>query len=158
MFTNTAGYAAGDSGRIIMSTDNGVTWTPMISGTTENLNAIQFSTDSTGWVVGDNGVIRTLQPVPTGMQNVLAENSGLNVFPNPVADGTFSLTFKTPSCESFELFIYDAQGKLLARTRHAVQQSGAEQTLSGLSLPEVGVYLLKIQAGETVLKKRIVRK
>jgi photosystem II stability/assembly factor-like uncharacterized protein len=54
--TNT-GYAVGDFGTIIKTTDGGTHWTLSASGTAQHLNSVYFTDFSTGYVAGDGGVI-----------------------------------------------------------------------------------------------------
>jgi photosystem II stability/assembly factor-like uncharacterized protein len=57
-FINSAsGWAVGDGGLIIRSSDGGVTWRPLASGTHVNLHDVQFLDSDHGWAVGDNGTI-----------------------------------------------------------------------------------------------------
>jgi photosystem II stability/assembly factor-like uncharacterized protein len=51
LWTRTPGWAVGDSGSILSTTDGGVTWMPQSSGTTDLLNAVSFVDINTGWVV-----------------------------------------------------------------------------------------------------------
>ena len=51
-------WIAGDNGRIYATTNYGISWFPQTSGVTDNLNDIQFRSQSEGIVVGDNGVVR----------------------------------------------------------------------------------------------------
>ena len=66
----TSGFAVGWGGRILQSTDMGITWTDETSGTSANLNDVSFVSDgSTGIAVGDSGtILRTTnggEPTPT---------------------------------------------------------------------------------------------
>lgn len=54
---SNTGYAAGTNGKIIKTTNGGITWTTQNSGVTSILRAVYFSSTSTGWVVGDAGKI-----------------------------------------------------------------------------------------------------
>jgi photosystem II stability/assembly factor-like uncharacterized protein len=51
------GYAVGDGGTILKSTDGGMTWGGLVSGTTRALYDLYFFNDSDGLAVGDNGMI-----------------------------------------------------------------------------------------------------
>jgi photosystem II stability/assembly factor-like uncharacterized protein len=42
---------------ILASADGGVTWTDQVSPTSQVLNGVWFVNGSTGWAVGDNGVV-----------------------------------------------------------------------------------------------------
>lgn len=54
------GWAVGDVGTIMHTTDAGVTWRVQTSQTNANLNAVHFSDPAAGWAVGNLGtVLRT---------------------------------------------------------------------------------------------------
>lgn len=52
-----AGFAVGDAGTILKTTDAGATWAPLSSGTTRALHDVYFFNDTDGLAVGDNGLI-----------------------------------------------------------------------------------------------------
>jgi hypothetical protein len=53
-----SGFAVGWTGRILKSTDSGVTWSPQTSGTSVDLFNVHFASDGlTGIVVGQGGTI-----------------------------------------------------------------------------------------------------
>ncbi|MBI5701547.1 hypothetical protein HZC34_06905 [Candidatus Saganbacteria bacterium] len=57
-FIDTAtGYAVGNGGAILKTTDGGATWTAQTSGSTQILNDVYFLNSSVGWASGDNGTI-----------------------------------------------------------------------------------------------------
>jgi photosystem II stability/assembly factor-like uncharacterized protein len=51
-------YAVGNGGTILRSTNAGVDWVQLSSGTTRNLNALSISNRTGAFAVGDSGVIR----------------------------------------------------------------------------------------------------
>ncbi|MCB9068053.1 MAG: hypothetical protein H6629_09630 [Calditrichae bacterium] len=55
--TDLVGWAVGDNGTIIMTTNKGITWESQTLGSSANLNAVDFQNDSIGWVCGDNGAV-----------------------------------------------------------------------------------------------------
>ena len=66
----TSGFAVGWGGRILHSTDIGITWTDQTSGTSANLNDVSFASDALrGIAVGDSGTILWTanggEPVPS---------------------------------------------------------------------------------------------
>src|SRR4030095_3022381 len=66
----TSGFAVGWGGRIVHSTDTGITWTDQASGTFANLNDVSFASDALrGIAVGDSGTILWTanggEPAPT---------------------------------------------------------------------------------------------
>ena len=51
------GYAVGDGGTILKTSDNGAHWSSINSGTSVALHAIRFREPDTGYAVGDHGTI-----------------------------------------------------------------------------------------------------
>jgi len=54
----THGWAVGDSGTILATTDAGATWTPQVSGVSVSLADVFFLNAGEGWAVGGSGTIR----------------------------------------------------------------------------------------------------
>ena len=54
---NSTGWASGENGVILKTTDGGDTWSKQDSKTEVTLKAISFIDDNTGWIVGDEGTI-----------------------------------------------------------------------------------------------------
>ncbi|MBK9096993.1 MAG: T9SS type A sorting domain-containing protein [bacterium] len=53
------GWAVGDSGTILYTTNSGVDWVQQTSGINLNLVDISFVDANTGWVVGENFILKT---------------------------------------------------------------------------------------------------
>jgi photosystem II stability/assembly factor-like uncharacterized protein len=53
----TNGWAVGDSGTILRTTNGGENWSTQSSGTIINLNDVTFIDENIGWAVGENGII-----------------------------------------------------------------------------------------------------
>lgn len=65
-------FAAGDSGTIIHSTNNGLAWTPFSTGTFETFSSTSFMSPTSGFAVGTNGEAQiyngaSWSPIPTGV-------------------------------------------------------------------------------------------
>lgn len=56
--TPGTGYIVGSGGSIIKTTNGGTTWTNLTSGTTNDIQALYFTTTSIGYVVGLSGTLR----------------------------------------------------------------------------------------------------
>lgn len=63
-------FIAGDSGKILWSSDNGDQWSVVPTGTAENLNAVSFFFIDTGCAVGDNGTILRLAKSGEGYAHI----------------------------------------------------------------------------------------
>ncbi len=61
---SNAGWAVGDSGIILNTTNGGTNWTNQSGATSDNLNSVYFETSSTGWIVGEN--VRILKSTDGG--------------------------------------------------------------------------------------------
>ena len=51
------GWAVGDTGTILSTTDGGTSWTDQTSGTSVSLNSVSFFNENRGWAVGSTGTI-----------------------------------------------------------------------------------------------------
>lgn len=69
----THGWAVGDGGTVIRTTDNGETWRVQDVGTTANLNAVAAVSQGRGYIVGDGGLV------------LVSTNTGASWTPRPIA-------------------------------------------------------------------------
>ena len=51
------GWAVGDAGTILFTSNSGQDWGVQSSNTANSLSSVQFSNEQTGWIVGANGYI-----------------------------------------------------------------------------------------------------
>ncbi len=68
------GYAVGEWGTILFSSDHGLTWEIQYEGVTDNLRDIALADSITAWIVGDNGMI--LKTTNNGF-NWIEQNGGI---------------------------------------------------------------------------------
>jgi len=94
---------------------------------------------------------------PTSAVEAALSQPALTVFPNPFRSEA-SLSFTLPTAGPATLELYDAQGRLVRRLYSGATEAGQAQqvALSGASLP-VGLYLVRLTAGRTVLTQRLVK-
>ena len=52
VFDENTAIAVGEAGTIIKTTDKGISWISLTSGTSSDLNSVYFVDSDTGWVVG----------------------------------------------------------------------------------------------------------
>jgi photosystem II stability/assembly factor-like uncharacterized protein len=75
LVTPTIGYAVGDNGTILKTTDGGTTWALQSSGTTNPLRDISFISENIGTVVGEFGtILRTTNGGMNWKQQTDSEN------------------------------------------------------------------------------------
>ena len=70
------GYAVGDAGTILKTTDAGTTWTAQLSGTVNGIEAVYFPHADTGYAVGDTGII--LKTIDGGVSWISQESGTMN--------------------------------------------------------------------------------
>jgi len=79
-FVNTnTGWAVGDDGAILHTTNGGTLWSQQESGATRDLQAVQFLSPTTGWIVGsilhttdggENWASQSVEPACTGFRDL----------------------------------------------------------------------------------------
>ena len=57
LFNENNGWAVGDSGTVLKTTNDGIDWIEQLSCVTNKLNAVCFIDANNGWAVGDSGII-----------------------------------------------------------------------------------------------------
>lgn len=67
--SSNIGYAVGNNGTILKTTDKGAAWSMQSSGTTSNLYCVRFLNDQTGFAVGDNVFLKTTNGGTTWILN-----------------------------------------------------------------------------------------
>lgn len=76
----SAGWAVGDAGTLLSTTDGGATWVSHAAATRADLNAVDFAGTATGWAVGDGGVaVRTTDGGRTWVAATLQADDLLDV-------------------------------------------------------------------------------
>ena len=80
------GWAVGDGGRVLSTSDAGATWTAQVSNTGFNLNAVWFTSALEGWAGGANGTL--IHTVNGG--------SAWAVVPSGASEVLEAITFATP--------------------------------------------------------------
>jgi photosystem II stability/assembly factor-like uncharacterized protein len=104
-------YAVGDSGKIAMTMDGGLTWNFQNSGTTQTLRKIFFTDANTGYIVGDSGtVLKTVNGGGVSINSIDSQPTFISVFPNPSNN---SLNLQTNSVNSFQFTLYNSDGKTI---------------------------------------------
>jgi len=71
---SNTGWAVGDVGTIIKTSDGGATWETLTSGTFKGLSSVCFASSSLGWAVGRDG---TILKTSNGGMNWSPQNAGV---------------------------------------------------------------------------------
>jgi hypothetical protein len=133
----------GNGGKIFTTTNTGVSWSEMTSGTTNILRNFDYS-NNVRIAVGDGGAIMRLVDLSTSNQQ-LADNKQLELYPNPVKD---ILNIST-NADVKSFTIRDLTGK-------TVLVNDAQPTINMAHLSK-GIYLLQVQTAEGVVERKIIK-
>jgi hypothetical protein len=165
--SNDRGYAVGQNGTIIYTTDGGTRWEIQDSGIqspipmyTPHLQSVFFTDHMTGYIVGDSGKI-----LKTTTGGVMSIKDNVNTqpeyflldqnFPNPFNPVT-QITYSLPKASFVELKIYNLMGREIATLVSEKQMAGKYQLeFNGESFPS-GVYFYKLETPQYVETKRLL--
>jgi hypothetical protein len=161
------GYAAGNIGTIVKTTNGGINWAPQQNLATSNiLRSIRFVNANTGYAVGDYGTIikTTTGGDPVGIKPVSKEipkefNLSQN-YPNPFNPST-KIEFAIPSVGtgrdlSIRLVVYELLGCEVATLVNEQLKPGTyEVEWDGWNYPS-GVYFYKLISESFTQTKRMV--
>lgn len=105
------GWASGDNGTIINTSDDGKNWATQSSGVTNHLYDIAFTDASTGWAVGAGGtIVHTSDGGVIPSVKSYTSSTRLQAFPNPFTVSTV-LEFENTDSEDLQLVIFDISGR-----------------------------------------------
>ncbi|MEA2030273.1 MAG: YCF48-related protein [candidate division Zixibacteria bacterium] len=110
MVNSTTGWAVGDSGTILNTTDAGQSWTAQaVGGLNDNLLKVRFDDISNGWVVGANGtILSTSDGGNTWVEQTSDVNFDLYDIAHPTSSdefwavGSLALLKSTDGCTTWE--------------------------------------------------------
>jgi len=71
-------------------------------------------------------------------------NQFISIFPNPVFDGQFKITFDNKAAGEYNIALTDLQGKLIMHRQVYVKFSGQSEIIKLNTKPSNGMYLIKI--------------
>jgi photosystem II stability/assembly factor-like uncharacterized protein len=154
------GWTVGSGGLIDHTSDGGNIWETQSSGTTNTLQDVYFVNPTTGWIVGDNGLIlKYTTPVfidekesgSTPGQFILEQN-----FPNPFNPST-KIKYSVPQLSQVQIKVFDVLGNEIEDLADEEKPAGTyELTWNAENLPS-GVYFYQLKAGDfTQMKKMIL--
>jgi len=148
---NSKGYALSvnddGAGKMIRSTDGGVTWTDETTPK-QDLRGLFFLNTNLGFAVGDNGVILKYA-FPASVTDPETESASPLFYPNPFST---SATIRIPSgmnTDNVTLNIYNASGN---KTDFKVTTNKSDIIIHRGTLP-AGTYYYEIISGTTTVGK-----
>ncbi len=147
-------WTVGDAGTILHKAGFLVGWSSQVSGVTENLNDVGFASSDFGWAVGDNGTILkyTISGAGIGENNEVI----VSIYPNPCADA-LRLRYLIHDIRYLICDLYSIEGKRIRELIHEVMPAGEHEVVVDMAGIPAGIYYLKLQVGNNVQLKKIVK-
>jgi photosystem II stability/assembly factor-like uncharacterized protein len=155
-----SGWVAGARGTILRTTDGGATWNSMVSGTTQDLNAIAVVNGQSQLIAGNGG---TLLKSPASTNTAvrgwrddpvggfwLAQN-----FPNPF-NPTTTIRFTLPARMRVKLAVFNLIGQLVALLRDGELGPGDHSVQFDAGRLPSGVYFYRLQGGNFTETRRLL--
>ncbi len=154
------GFAVGNNGVIMCSTNGGSNWTVQSGVTTENLNGVHMLNSLTGYACGYNGIVlKTTNGGVTGFINVRGEIPEkfflYQNYPNPFNPVT-AINYDLPVADYVKLFIYDALGREISTIVKQKQNAGKYKVEWDATDYPSGVYFYKLITGNYNETKKMV--
>jgi photosystem II stability/assembly factor-like uncharacterized protein/subtilisin-like proprotein convertase family protein len=150
------------SNSILVSTDNGNTWTPeAIPSTITGLNFLIFANERNGWACGANGMIVKYSPstIPTAnVSNPIAKPTSFKLvqnYPNPFNPST-TIGYQISTLSEVKLEVFDVLGRRVATLVNEQQPPGFYTVNFNATRLASGVYFYRLQAGSFVETKKMM--
>ncbi|HLP14201.1 MAG TPA: YCF48-related protein [Flavobacteriales bacterium] len=159
--SNTLAYAAtsaGFGGEGYILKYNGTSWITSYSYTgmgTELFTGIHFPSAGKGYCVANSGIVKTLGTASAIDENAVAELD-VNVFPNPVSDFV-NIRYNLEKGSQVTIEIFNLSGHKIIDLCSFIQGAGWHEFKADLRAFESGVYLVKIQAGDCVSVREVIK-
>ena len=99
--------------------------------------------------------LRIIQNVSLSVNAFAKADTTIHLFSNPQSD-TITIKGTLVKAETYTIYVYAASGQLIKTTKGIVQ-GGLLQTTLNASGWSKGVYLVKIQVGETVITRKVIK-
>lgn len=154
------GYVAGESGKILKTTNGGVNWFSQISSTGSYLNELFFYDFNTGYCVGGYGtILKTTTGGVTSIvnvSNVIPREFKLHQnYPNPFNPSTI-IQFDIARKSDVNLSVYDLSGRKINEFVSKVLDPGLYNFSFNGENYASGVYLYVLQADNYTFTRKMI--
>lgn len=151
-----SGYAGGENGLIIKTTNRGVSWISQINPDASALRSIYFTDSLTGYAAGDNGVILKTSNGGLSFINDPAKSNPdayylSQNFPNPFNPETV-IHYSVPSsvksqASNVKIVVYNSLGKEVRTLVNEKKTSGSYSVNFNSGNLASGIYFYKMESG-----------
>jgi|GEM_PF-1708556 len=141
------------------STD-GVTWTDVQTGCPFTaMDVLDSGAGYAGYVTdatnNDGGIFKTSNVLTTRQANPLVQKA-LSVYPNPSADGVFTLNLKSGLKAGTQVVVVDAVGRQVYNRELNATAVNTQMANIDLSQQKAGVYTLELRTAEGTAQQKLV--
>jgi photosystem II stability/assembly factor-like uncharacterized protein len=156
--SNSVSYVCGSNGFIGKTSDDGVNWSALYSGTTAQLNAVYASNTQDVFVVGDSGLILHTSTGGTSVNRsgvMQTHYSLLQNYPNPFNPITI-IPYELPSRSHARLAVYDILGREVSVLLDEFNEVGYHEVKFDATHFASGVYFYKLNAADFMETRKLV--
>jgi photosystem II stability/assembly factor-like uncharacterized protein len=147
------GYVVDDRGNIFKTTDAGESWMSDSTITGNPLHSVFCPDTNSVYVAGEYAtILRSVHKKPNTVEEKQQDSEWFTLYPNPATDRMF-ITETGNRRENFFVTIYSMDGKIELNRNFMLQK----QVKLGINTLAKGCYLVKIQEGNHIEVKKLVR-
>jgi len=152
------GWAVGQNGLIITTSDGGNNWDTIPVGTTQYLKKVYFTENGYGWIAGTGGtILHADYSQLVGIEKFGAQRfkSSIHCYPNPFS-GTTTIDYKLIQPGKTVIRIFNQVGKLIEVIQINDQIAENEIGWEASNLPS-GIYFMQLHSGRDMLVRKILK-
>lgn len=117
------------------------------------VNKVALSTSDPGFGLDEISIAGIVNNV--GIDSYENQTNTITVFPNPSADGVFTVSFKDLSAKNTLLTVSDVTGRIFSNQKIDLHQNGAKIPVD-LKGNDAGVYYLSIETSHGIINKKLL--
>jgi len=161
----TTGWAVGQNGTILKTTNSGTNWITQSSGTNDDLYSVYFNNTNTGFIVGENGTILRTTNGGSNYSIITSARNNISLvpdkyklwqnYPNPFNPVT-SIKFDLPKTGHTKLSVYNILGEEIETLHNGELTAGSYNLNFNASSYASGVYFYRIETGNFIEVKKFV--
>jgi len=153
------GWTVGSEGQIDHTSDGGNLWETQSSGTINILWDVYFVNPTTGWIVGDNGLILKYT-IPVSVDDNESDSAPNKFaleqnYPNPF-NPTTTIEYSIPESGNVKLEVYNSLGEEVATLVNKFEEAGNYELTFNASKLSSGIYYYRIECENFVQVRKMV--
>ncbi len=157
--SQSVGYAAGNSGYVIKTTNGGMNWNKLIIPYGGDLYAMNFLNENVGWIAGNGTLLKTSTGGNVFIRTItseMPEGYGLEQnYPNPF-NSSSNVKFQIINYSRVSLKVYDILGKEVRTLVNESLQAGLYSVRFDAGDLPSGIYFYRLTAGDFSETKKLI--